>query len=269
MSTRYEVIAPGSVVLITGSTGIGAATARLAAAEGARVFVVSRTEEHCKEIVDEILSGGGECAYGVADLTAADQVQNVVDSCLERYGRIDALFNVAGISGRKFGDGPLHQCSEDGWDITFDTNVKSMFLVCRAVINQMLQQDVGAKGIRGAILNMASVLAFSPEPNYFVTHAYAASKGAIISMSKSMASYYALHSIRINVIAPALVRTPMSGRAQNDTAILELLKHKQPLAGDFISAEDVAKAALFLLGGSSSMITGEELTVDAGWCVSG
>jgi NAD(P)-dependent dehydrogenase (short-subunit alcohol dehydrogenase family) len=116
---------------------------------------------------------------------------------------------------------------------------------------------------------MASVLGFAPQAQYFATHAYAASKGAILGMSRSMAAYYAPHKIRVNVIAPALVRTPMSERAQGDPKVLELMKTKQPLAGDLIEAQDVARAAIFLLSDGSRMITGDTLTVDAGWCVSG
>jgi NAD(P)-dependent dehydrogenase (short-subunit alcohol dehydrogenase family) len=144
-----------------------------------------------------------------------------------------------------------------------------MFLMCREVIRQMLAQPVSENGLRGTILNMASVLGFSPEPKFFATHAYAASKGAIIGMSRSMAAYYAPHKIRVNVIAPSLIRTPMSQRAQEDPEIRALMKTKQPLCEDLIEAEDVARAALFLLGDDARVITGDVLTVDAGWSVSG
>lgn len=256
------------VYLITGSTGIGAATARRAAREGAQVFVVSRTEEHCRALAEEIIAAGGICAFQPADLTVAATVEEAVSRCVARFGQIDALFNVAGISGRRFGDGPLHDCTEEGWDTTLDTNVKSMFLMCRAVLRQMLAQPVGANGLRGTILNMASVLGFSPEPKFFATHAYAASKGAILSLSRAMAAYYAPHKIRVNVIAPALIRTPMSQRAQENPEIVAFMRTKQPLVEDLIDAEAVARAALFLLGEEAAVITGDVLTVDAGWCVS-
>lgn len=256
------------VYLITGSTGIGAAAAKQAALLGAQVFVVSRTEAHCRALTQEIAAQGGVCAFCAADLTVAAEADTAVRQCVARFGRIDALFNVAGISGRRLGDGPLHECTEEGWDTTLDTNVKSMFLMCRAVLGQMLTQPVGANGLRGAILNMASVLGFSPEPKRFATHAYAASKGAILAMSRAMAAYYAPHKIRVNVIAPALVRTPMSARAQADPAILEAMKTKQPLQEGLLSADDVARAALFLLSDDSRRVTGDTLVVDAGWSVS-
>jgi NAD(P)-dependent dehydrogenase (short-subunit alcohol dehydrogenase family) len=252
------------VVLITGSTGIAAATAELAARAGARVFITSRTPEHARALAERV---GGAIYAG--DLVDPATARGAISACVKLHGRLDAVFNVAGISGRKFGDGPLHECSEEGWDATLDANVKSMFFMCRAALNQMLSQPVAANGLRGTILNMASVLGSSPQAQHFATHAYAASKGAILAMSKSMAAYYAPEKIRVNVIAPALVRTPMSARAQGDPQILELMKTKQPLAEDLIEAEDVARAALFLLGDDSRMITADTLVVDAGWSVSG
>src|SRR5215813_14464140 len=119
------------VCLITGSSGIGAATARLAAGEGASVFVVSRDEDSCRALEEEI-----GCGYYVADLTRAGEVAEAVESCLARRDRIDALFNVAGISGRKFGDGPVHECSVEGWDKVFSNNVRSLFLLSKHVIRQ-------------------------------------------------------------------------------------------------------------------------------------
>jgi NAD(P)-dependent dehydrogenase (short-subunit alcohol dehydrogenase family) len=248
------------VCLITGSTGIGAATARLAASEGASVFVVSRDEESCRALAEEI-----GCGYHVADLTRSGEVAEVVESLLAQRDRIDALFNVAGISGRSFGDGPVHECSEEGWEITMETNVKSLFLMCRAVVRQMLEQPFGQNGLRGAILNMASVLAFSPEPKFFATHAYAASKSAVIGLTQAMAAYYAASKIRVNAVAPGLTRTPMSLRAQQNHDLLEFMKSKQPLAEDMIEADDVARAAVFLLSDDARNITGEVMSVDAGW----
>jgi NAD(P)-dependent dehydrogenase (short-subunit alcohol dehydrogenase family) len=239
------------VLLISGASGIAAATAMLARAAGARVFTVA-------------LSGadldGDLSDPAVANWAAA--------GCVARFGRIDALFNVAGISGRRFGDGPVHECTDDGWRHTLANNLTSMFLLSRAVLCQMLSQEPRGHGARGSIVNMTSVLAFSPEPTHFATHAYAASKGAIIALTTSMASFYARHGIRVNAVAPGLARTPMSERAQSNPAILEFMRHKQQLAGTLLESADVARAALFLLSDDSRMITGEVLPVDAGWHVS-
>lgn len=257
------------VVIITGSSGIAAATARVAAQAGAIILLVSRNEATCRATAEEIKLAGGKCEYYLGDLVDEQTAISAVQDCVEQFGRIDALFNVAGISGRKFGDGPVHECTSMGWETTMDTNVKSTFFMCREVIKQMLQQRLSSVGLRGTILNMSSVLGYSPEPKHFATHAYAASKGAIISLSKSMAAYYAAHKIRVNVIAPALIATPMSQRAQENPAILEFMKIKQPLVGGLIEADDVAQASLFLLSDNSRHITGEVLSVDGGWRVSG
>jgi NAD(P)-dependent dehydrogenase (short-subunit alcohol dehydrogenase family) len=251
------------VCLITGSTGIGAATARLAASEGAPVFVVSRDEESCVALAEEI-----GCGHYVADLTRSVEVTEAVESCLARHDRIDALFNVAGVSGRNFGDGPVHECSEEGWEVTMEANAKSVFLMCRAVVRRMLERPVGESGSRGSILNMASALAFSPEPKFFATHAYAASKSAIIGLTRAMAAYYAPSKIRVNAVAPGLTRTPMSLRAQQNRDLLEFMKTKQPLSENLIEADDVARAAVFLLSDDARNITGEVMSVDAGWRMS-
>jgi NAD(P)-dependent dehydrogenase (short-subunit alcohol dehydrogenase family) len=228
--------------LLSGATGIAGETARLARGVGFQVFTVALEQADLN-----------------ADLAQPGSAVCAVEACLGRYGRIDGLFNCAGISGRAYGDGPLHECTEQGWDITFAANVRSVFLLSRAALKPMLAQS------GGVILNMASVLAYAPEPHHFASHAYAATKGAIIALTKAMAAYYAAHGIRVNALAPGLVRTPMSARAQNNPEVREFIQHKQPLAGGMLEAEEVARAALFLLGDESRNITGQVLGVDGGW----
>jgi NAD(P)-dependent dehydrogenase (short-subunit alcohol dehydrogenase family) len=253
----------GRVLIITGSTGIAAASARLADVEGYHIVVATADEQSGFDLAAEI---GAECWAG--NLTGTTAADSVLSLCLSKFGRVDALFNAAGLSGRRFGDGPAHECTDDGWDTTLANNLNIMFRMCRSVIGRMLQQDVRENGTRGAILNMGSVLADAPEPRHFATHAYAAAKGAVVSMSRSMAAYYAPHKIRVNVLAPGLVRTPASERAQ-DPDLAAFLQKKQPLAGGMLDAEDAARAALFLLGDGARSITGEVLRVDAGWSVAG
>lgn len=253
----------GRVILITGATGIAAATAGLAAEAGARLFIASIDEGECRALADELR--GVEVCFRAGDLTEEAAAKVAVSDCLSAFGRIDALFNVVGGSGRRFGDGPIDECSLEGWRRTMQINAETTFLMCREVVRVMLAQAPDAAGGRGAILNMSSVLARSPEPVNFVTHAYAASKGAIESLTISMAAYLASRGIRVNAIAPGLTRTPMSRRAQSDPMILEMMKSRQPLRGDLLDAAEVARAALFLLSGDAAMITGEVLTVDGGW----
>lgn len=248
------------VLLITGSSGIAEATALLAGRENYRVFIAGLEEKQCRELSARI-EGSGYFAGDLRDLSAAE---GAVSGCLKHFGRLDALFNAAGASGRRFGDGPVHECTVEGWEKTLAANARPTFLMCRAAVRHWLEAGRG-----GAILNMASVLAFSPEPGHFATHAYAASKGAIISMSRAMAAHYAPNGIRVNVIAPALVKTPMSARAQADEEVVEFIRQKQPLSGGFLDAEDVARAALFLLSERSRHVTGQVVAVDGGWSITG
>jgi len=161
-------------LLIAGTTGIAAATAHLAAKSGARVFLAGRTPEHGLALRDALRSRGARAEFLAADLTEDDAAERIAAGCVEALGRIDAAFHVAGISGRRFGDGPAHECTAAGWDAVMDTNARGVFLLCGAVLRRMLSQEPGPGGMRGNILNMASVLAWSPSPRHFATHAYAA-----------------------------------------------------------------------------------------------
>jgi NAD(P)-dependent dehydrogenase (short-subunit alcohol dehydrogenase family) len=246
------------VLLVTGSSGIAAATARRWAAENP-VFVAGINTDECRSLATELR----EASFAEADVRDESAVRNAVAACLDRFGRIDALFNVAGISARSAGDGPLHECKSAGWDLAMDVNAKGTFLMCREVLGVWMKNAQA-----GAILNCGSVLARHPQGEHFATVGYAASKGAIEAMSVAAAAYYAPKGIRINVVAPGLVRTPMSARAQDNPRIAQYMIHKQPLTKGMLSADDVAKTACFLLRRDSSPITGQIVTVDGGWAVS-
>jgi NAD(P)-dependent dehydrogenase (short-subunit alcohol dehydrogenase family) len=246
------------VLLITGSSGIAAATARMWAADNP-VFIVGINKEECRSLAADCREAG----LAVADVRDESAIRDAVAACLKRFGKIDALFNVVGISARSQGDGPLHECKSAAWDLVMDVNAKGAFLLCREVLGVWTKNAQS-----GAILNCGSVLARHPQREHFATVGYAASKGAIEAMSMAAAAYYAPSGIRINVIAPGLVRTPMSARAQANPAIAEFMIHKQPITKDLLSAEDVAKTACFLLRRDSSPITGQIITVDGGWTVS-
>ncbi len=247
-------------LLITGSSGIAAATARLAASHGKQIFVLGNREAECKELCAQIPGS----AYAVADVADYQAVQRAVTACIQKHGGVDAVFNVAGISGRSLGDGPLHECTSEAWQALMNIHAAGTFYVCREVLRHWMGESR-----KGTILNTGSVLARFPEREFFATHAYAASKGAVESLSLSAAGYYAPYGIRINVLAPGLVRTPMSARAQSNEKIRAYLTHKQPLKGDFVEAEEVARIALFLLSDESIPITGEVIRADAGWAVTG
>jgi len=245
------------VLLITGSSGIAAAVARMWAAEDS-VFVFGVNENECRSLADELDAG-----YAVGDVRDEAAVKHGVAECLDRFGQIDALMNVAGVSARSMGDGPLHECTSEAWEAVMDLNAKGTFLMCREVLGLWTKNRQA-----GVILNTGSVLARHPQREHFATVGYAASKGAIEAMSVAAAAYYAPEGIRINVIAPGLVHTPMTARAQANADINKYMIQKQPLRKGMLSAEDVAQAACFLLRRDSSPITGQILNVDAGWTVS-
>lgn len=233
-------------LLITGSTGMAAATAALARSRGHAVATV----------------GLGEADF-LADLRDEAAAAQAFQLAVDRLNGLDALFNVVGASGRRLGDGPWHECSLDGFRGTFDVNCTPCFLMTRLALRHWL-----ATSATGAVLNMGSVSAEHPEPKHFAAHAYAGAKGAIHLMTRAAAAYYAPRGIRLNVIAPGLVRTPMSERAQSDAAILQFVEQKQPLSGGILPAADVAEAALFLLSDAARHITGQTLMVDGGWSLS-
>jgi NAD(P)-dependent dehydrogenase (short-subunit alcohol dehydrogenase family) len=257
----------GRHVLVTGSTGMAASAARAIVAEGGSVFAVSRTASHLQSLGRE-LGTGTAFAWHAADLRREDEVEAAFRAFDGRFGRLDAAYSVAGISGRRFGDGPLHEATLEGWETVLSANATSQFLVARAAITRMRAQDADGIGQRGTVLLMSSVLATRPAPEHFGTHAYAASKGAIEGLARSAAATYAPFGIRVNAIAPALIATPMSRRAQDDPATAAYLVTKQPLAGGAIEADAVTAVALHLLCDESRMVTGQVVAVDGGWSVS-
>jgi NAD(P)-dependent dehydrogenase (short-subunit alcohol dehydrogenase family) len=261
----------GRAVVVTGSTGMAASAARRIAAEGGTVFAVSRTTAHLQALADEIRAAGGSCGWHAADLRSEAAVEDAFaafDGFGGAGGRLDAVYSVAGISGRRYGDGPLHEATLEGWETVLGTNTTSQFLVARAAVRRMLAQEPDAAGRRGALLLMSSALATHPAPAFFATHAYAASKGAVEALARSLAAYYAPAGIRVNAIAPSLIATPMSRRAQDDPAILAYLAAKQPLAGGPMDADAVTATALHLLSPETAMVTGQVVAVDGGWGVS-
>jgi NAD(P)-dependent dehydrogenase (short-subunit alcohol dehydrogenase family) len=182
---------------------------------------------------------------------------------LKTFGGFHGLYHVAGGSGRGEGDGPLHEITDEGWDFTIRLNLRSLFYSNRAAVRQFLKQRTG-----GSVLNMSSVLGFSPSPRHFATHAYAAAKAAVIGLTKSAAACYAKRNIRFNVLAPALVATPMSRRAQGDKEILKFIATRQPLDGGRIGRpEDLDAAAVYFMSDGSKFVTGQILAVDGGWSV--
>ena len=231
------------------------------------MFIVSRTQEHARALADEIVAAGGDAGWATADLTQEIEVEAAITAAVERFGRIDGLFAVAGGSGRRYGDGPIHELTADGWDQTLAINLKSQALTCRAVVRQMLAQEPTSSGTRGSILLMGSVTASDPVPAFFATHAYAAAKGATTALMTTMAATYAADGIRVNAVAPSVTDTPMATRAASDPAIRAFNARKQPLAGEMLDPDEVAHAAVYFLSDESRAVTGQLLKIDGGWSV--
>ena len=250
-----------NIVIIGGTTGLGLSAAKAFIANGANVVVVGRNADSAAD-AKNILGSRAEAIRG--DATQPETSINAINLCSSKFGGFDGLYHVAGGSGRKMGDGPLHELTLEGWNKTIELNLTSLMLSNQAAVQKFLELKK-----EGAILNMGSVLGYSPSPKYFTTHAYAAAKAAIIGFSKSIAAYYAKDNIRINVIAPALVETPMAQRAANDQEILSFIKTKQPLDGGRIGqSEDLDGLAIYFMSEQSKFTTGQIIAVDGGWTIS-
>ncbi len=248
-------------IIMGGTAGMGLASALALQEKGAKVLVIGRNTDSCENAKQQLNS---DCLVLSGDATDPNTIEQAIKMAHDKFGAITGLFHVAGGSGRRFGDGPLHEMTLDGWNKTFELNLTSMMLSNRAMVNYFLENKKP-----GVILNMGSVLGYSPSPKYFVTHAYAAAKSAIIGFSKSIASYYASDKICVNVVAPSLFATPMAKRAVEDDEIRSFLKTKQPLDGGRPGkSEDINNAVLMFLSPSSNFITGQVLAVDGGWAIS-
>lgn len=250
------------VAIVTGAaSGIGRATALRFASEGARVGLLDQNADGLAETARLIAEADGESYPVAVDLTQAAEVERAVTEVVRQGGGVlNSVFNGAGGSGRRYGDGPVDNCTVEGWDWTIAVNLTSIFLMCKFVVPHLLET-------RGAIVNLSSVLGLVGGDEDFATHAYAASKSGIIGLSRAMASYYAPKGLRVNVIAPGLIATAMSQRAQGDAHIQAKLMQLQPLTGTMGQPEDVAAAAAYLVSDDARFVTGMVLTVDGGWTV--
>ncbi|MBI2191697.1 MAG: SDR family oxidoreductase [Planctomycetes bacterium] len=249
------------IVVIGGTTGLGLSGAAACVRSGARVVAVGRNAANARAAAEQL----GEAARALAaDASEPDTADAAIEMAVTQLGGFHGLYHVAGGSGRTRGDGPLHEISDEGWDYTLRLNLTSLFYSNRAAVRQFLRQGSG-----GSVLNMGSVLGFSPSPRHFATHAYAAAKAAIVGFTRSAAAYYAPQSVRFNVLAPALFETPMAQRAASNQEILDFIHVKQPLDGGRIGQPpDADGAVVYFLSDDSRFVTGQVLSVDGGWCVS-
>jgi NAD(P)-dependent dehydrogenase (short-subunit alcohol dehydrogenase family) len=247
------------VVVVGGSSGLGLSAVEACVVAGASVVAINPAESGppSTEVSSRI-------RIWLGDARDAETARQAIRLAVDTFGRFDALYHVAGGSGRAFGDGPLHQLGDAAWDETLRLNLTSVFHSNRAAAERFLEQRTG-----GSVLNMASVLARSPSAGFFDTHAYATAKAGILGLTTSAAAYYAPRGIRFNALLPGLTDTPMSGRAMRDPRILEFIRQKQPLDGGRAGrAGDLDAAVVFLLSDDSLFVTGQALAIDGGWSVS-
>src|SRR5437773_976876 len=220
-------------LIVGGTSGIGLAAATRFLEEGAAVVVAGLPTEPA---VDDKLTKRREIGPATSvscDVRDPGAVAMLFQHAMQQLGGLDVLFHVAGGSGRGHGDGALHECTDAGWHATLLENLTTTFHTNRTAIRHFLAEQQP-----GVILNTASVLALSPSPHYFDTCAYVAAKAGVIALSRQAASSYAGHSIRINVLAPGLIDTPMAARAVADPAIRRYLESKQPLRSGSGAPED-------------------------------
>jgi len=246
----------GLVALITGAgSGIGRATAVAFAREGAQVAVADIDIPAAEATVGLIETEGGQGSSFAVDVTDPASTEGLAREVLGRAGRVDILFNNAGIAGV----GTVHETSVDLWDRVMAVNVRGVFLVARAVLPAMMEAR------RGSIINMSSTIA---EIGLADRASYAASKGAVLSLTRQMQADYAKYNIRVNALLPGTIHTPFVDRYLAESyadpvAGLETLRRRQ-LTGDLGQPEDVAAAALFLASDESRFVLGSAMFVDGG-----
>jgi NAD(P)-dependent dehydrogenase (short-subunit alcohol dehydrogenase family) len=245
----------GKVALITGgNSGIGSATAALFAKEGAAVVITGRNKERGEQVVQAINDAGGEAMFLTADVRFADDCRQAVEQTLRRFGKIDVLFNNAGVFYPK----SVPECTEEEWDETIDSSLKGAFLMSKYALPSMIERG------SGSIIHNSSGWGILGGDK---AAAYCAAKGGLVIMAKAMAIDHGREGVRVNCVCPGDTETPMltddadkRGMAWEDYVAAG---SDRPL-GRIGTAEEVARAVLFLASDDSSYVTGEALVVDGG-----
>ena len=244
-----DVVLKDKVAVVTGGgRGIGKEIALLFAKNGADLAICDVNADVLSAAQAEVEKTGRKAMTGAVDVTKSDQVESFVQKTLDKFGKIDILINNAGITR----DGLLVRMSESDWDMVLDVNLKGAFLCTKAVSKIMMKQR------DGKIVNIASIIGIMGNAGQAN---YAASKGGLIALTKTVAKELASRNIRANAIAPGFIETDMTAKLSEEVKS-EMLKHI-PL-GRLGTAQDVANLALFLVSDSSAYITGQVVQIDGG-----
>ncbi|MHB1348101.1 MAG: SDR family NAD(P)-dependent oxidoreductase [Candidatus Humimicrobiaceae bacterium] len=244
------------ISLITGAgRGIGRASAMLFAKEGASIVIADIDEEGGQKTRSDIIKGGGKAIFIKTDLSKNEDVKNLIKKTIDEFGKLHILYNNAGVFWKKK-DGCITDIDEDIWDKILDINLKSTYLCCKYAIPEIIKSG------GGSVINTASSAGVIGVPG---CDAYTATKGAIVSMTRSMAAEYGLFNVRVNCIVPTHIYTPMFEESTKNVAGFDENKFLEtfPL-GKYGKPEDIANAALFLASDESSFTTGSMVTVDGG-----
>ncbi len=244
----------GKVGIVTGGTsGIGREAAVLFAKAGAKVVVAGRRETEGKETIDLLRATGGEGLFVKADVSLAADVRALVQKTVEAFGRLDIAFNNAGIEGNWI---PIAEQSEEDWNRTIDINLKGTWLCLKYEIQQMLKQGGG-----GAIVNMASVAGLIGSAGGAT---YSASKHGVMGLTKAAALETARSGIRINVVCPAVIETPMGERLFGEPEVKKVALSLHPI-GRFGTPMEIAEAVVWMCSDRASFMTGQSLVLDGGF----
>jgi meso-butanediol dehydrogenase / (S,S)-butanediol dehydrogenase / diacetyl reductase len=245
----------GKAAIVTGAaSGIGAATARLFAREGAKVLLADVQDELGRGVAEEIGREGGEASYLHCDVSAGEDVQGLIRGALDAFGKLDILYNNAGL-GR---GGPITEIREDDWDLVQNVDLKSVYLGCKFAIPVMRQNG-------GSIISTASIAGLRGGGRL---HPYNAAKAGVINLTRSVAVEAGQWGIRVNCVCPGIIRTPIWGQVLSQPALVQEETWRQLTRGVALgrvgTPEDIAKVVTFLAFGDAAYITGEAIVIDGG-----